>query len=78
MKARDLREKTTEELAENLEEARKRMFFQIKMQRAAGEGVKPHEVKQLRRDVARLKTLLGERRRADEAAKAAGKLEGAV
>ncbi len=67
MKAGELREKTTEELRENLEEARKRLFFQMKMQRATGEGVKPHEPGQLRREIARLETVLHERRRAEAA-----------
>ena len=61
MKARELREKASEELAENLQEAKKRLFFQIKMQRVTGEGVKPHEIKQLRREIARIKTILRER-----------------
>lgn len=65
MKARELREKSTEELRENLEEARKRLFFQMKMQRATGEGVKPHEPGQLRREIARLETVLHERGRAE-------------
>ena len=68
MKPAELRDKTTEELRENLEEARKRLFFQMKMQRATGEGVKPHEPGQLRRDIARIETLLRERRRAEAAA----------
>ena len=31
------------------------------MQRVTGEGVKPHEIRQLRRDIARIKTILRER-----------------
>ena len=61
MKARELREKSSEELAENLSEAKKRLFFQMKMQRVTGEGAKPHEVRQLRRDIARIHTILRER-----------------
>ena len=61
MKARELREKSTEELAESLNEAKKRLFFQMKMQRVTGEGVKPHEIRQLRRDIARINTILRER-----------------
>ena len=61
MKARELREKSSEELAENLNEAKKRLFFQMKMQRVTGEGVKPHEIRQLRRDIARIQTILRER-----------------
>jgi large subunit ribosomal protein L29 len=72
VKASEMREKTTEELTENLRESRRRLFFQMKMQRATGEGVKPHEMSQLRRDIARLETVLRERRVA-----AAAEAEGA-
>jgi large subunit ribosomal protein L29 len=68
VKARELREKSSEELAENINEAKKRMFFQMKMQRVSGEGVKPHEIRQLRREIARLKTILRERELAGAAA----------
>jgi large subunit ribosomal protein L29 len=64
-----MRDKTSEELTENLAEARKRMFFQMKMQRATGEGTKPHEIRALRRDIARLETVLRERRTAEAASK---------
>ena len=64
MKASEMREKTTEELTENLRESRRRLFFQMRMQRATGEGVKPHEMGLLRRDIARLETVLRERRTA--------------
>ena len=61
MKPRELREKSSQELSENLLELRKKLFFQVKMQRVTGEGVKPHEVRQLRRDIARIQTILRER-----------------
>ena len=77
MKARELREKSSEELAENLNEARKRLFFQMKMQRVSGEGVKPHEVRLLRRDIARMKTILRERERSGQSAEPAVKKTGA-
>ena len=70
MKARELREKSSEELNENLSEAKKRLFFQMKMQRVTGEGVKPHEIRQLRRDVARIQTILRERQLAGAGAAA--------
>lgn len=77
MKAKDLREKTSEELVENLAEARKRLFFQMRMQSATGEGGKPHEMRALRRDVARLETVLRERKTAEGAAAAPAADEGA-
>jgi large subunit ribosomal protein L29 len=61
VKASELRDKTSEELAENLAEARKRLFFQMRMQKTAGDGVQPHEVGQLRREIARMTTVLRER-----------------
>jgi large subunit ribosomal protein L29 len=61
VKAREIRDKTSEELAENLREARHRLFTQMKMQRATGEGIKPHEVGQLKKDIARIATILRER-----------------
>jgi len=73
VKALELREKSSEELAENLNEAKKRLFFQVKMQRVTGEGVKPHEIRQLRREIARIKTILHERELAAAAAKPAEK-----
>jgi len=76
VKAGELREKTSEELRENLAEARKRLFFQMKMQRATGEGVKPHEPGRLRREIARISTVLRERQRAQGAAAGAPDAEG--
>jgi large subunit ribosomal protein L29 len=77
VKPRELREKSSEELAENLNEAKKRLFFQIKMQRVTGEGVKPHEIRQLRRDIARIKTILRERELGAPAGPAAKEQTGA-
>jgi large subunit ribosomal protein L29 len=71
VKPRDLREKSSQELEENLQELRKRLFFQVKMQRVTGEGVKPHEIRQLRRDIARICTILRERQLAESRAKPA-------
>ena len=78
MKALELREKNTEELRENLAEAKRRLFFQMKMQRVTGEGVKPHEVGQLRREVARINTILREREIAGRETAAPADAEGAA
>jgi len=72
VKAQELRDKGSEELAENLSEAKKRLFFQMKMQGLTGEGVKPHEMGALRRDIARLETVLRERQLAESATAQAG------
>lgn len=71
MKPRELREKSSQELSENLLEIRKKLFFQVKMQRVTGEGVKPHEIRLLRKDIARISTILRERELAEAGAKPA-------
>jgi large subunit ribosomal protein L29 len=76
VKARELRDKTSEELAENLREARHRLFTQMKMQRATGEGTKPHEVGDLKREIARIATILRERELAAQAGAGAAGAKG--
>jgi large subunit ribosomal protein L29 len=57
MKAKDLREKTAGELKQSILDVR-RAQFNIRMQRTSGEKPKAHIVREQRRDVARLKTVL--------------------
>ena len=57
LRVRQLREESTERLREMLEET-KDGFFKHKLRIASGEGVNPHEGRYMRRDVARLTTLL--------------------
>lgn len=60
MKAKELREKNVEELnAELLNLLREQ--FNLRMQLAGGQLQQPHLLKQVRRDVARVKTLLTEK-----------------
>jgi len=54
---RQLREESTERLGEMLLETQEKLF-KHKLRIASGEGVNPHEAGQMRRDVARIKTLL--------------------
>jgi large subunit ribosomal protein L29 len=68
VKAQELRDKGGEELAENLSEAKKRLFFEMKMKGLTGEGVKPHEMRALRRDIARMETIIREKKLATSAA----------
>jgi large subunit ribosomal protein L29 len=61
MKAKELRSKTSEELkveAESLFRAQ----FNLRMQ-SSQEGAKTHQFKEVRRGIARLKTILSERER---------------
>jgi len=61
MKAAKLRELTGEELAERLDEASKELF-DIRVRRATGDASEqPLKRRMLRREVARVKTLIRER-----------------
>jgi large subunit ribosomal protein L29 len=62
MKAADIRAKTDDELASELDNLGKEIF-NLRFQRANGQLENTARVRQVRRDVARIKTVLGERRR---------------
>jgi large subunit ribosomal protein L29 len=62
MKAEDIRAKTDDELGEQLDLLGKEMF-NLRFQRANGQLENTARVRQARRDIARIKTILGERRR---------------
>ena len=59
MNATDLRAKNAEELTDELLELRKEQF-NLRMQQATGQLVRPHEYRRVRRDIARIKTVLRE------------------
>ncbi len=60
MKANDLREKTVEELnTELLSLAREK--FNLRMQKGTGQLARPHQMKEVRRNIARVKTILNEK-----------------
>ena len=63
MKASDVRPRTTDELTEEVETLSKEIF-NLRFQRASGQLENTARVRQVRRDIARIKTILGERRRA--------------
>ena len=58
MKATDLRTKSAEEL--QAEVLRLREHFALRMQRASGQLGQPHLLKEVRRDIARVKTIIQE------------------
>lgn len=60
MKARELREKSVEELNSELLNLLREQF-NLRMQLAGGQLQQTHLVKQVRRDIARVKTLLTEK-----------------
>jgi len=62
MKVVDVRAKTDDELAEQLD-AFGREIFNLRFQRANGQLENTARVRQVRRDIARIKTVLGERQR---------------
>ena len=62
MKASDLRSRTVDELSEEVDTLG-REIFNLRFQRASGQLENTARVRQVRRDIARIKTILGERRR---------------
>jgi large subunit ribosomal protein L29 len=62
MKAVELREKSQEELGEELLTLRREQF-NLRMQQATGETGRPHEYGRVKKDIARVKTVMGELKR---------------
>lgn len=60
MKAKDIREMTAEQIDKELLDLRREQF-NLRMQSASGQGIRTHEFGWIRKDIARLKTLLRER-----------------
>jgi len=65
MNATDLRDKSAQELENELVELRREQF-NLRMQQATGQLARPHEHKRVRRDIARVKTIMTEQKRQDE------------
>jgi large subunit ribosomal protein L29 len=63
MKAEDLRVKTDDELRQQLLDLKKEAF-NLRFQKASGQLENTARVRQVRRDIARIKTLMNERSRA--------------
>ncbi len=63
MKVIDVRARTADELSELLEDLQK-AAFNLRFQRASGQLENTAEIRQVRRDIARIKTILGEKSRA--------------
>jgi large subunit ribosomal protein L29 len=60
MQAKDLRVMTDEALSEELLKLRREQF-NLRLQAATGQGTKPDQFGKVRRDIARIKTVLRER-----------------
>jgi large subunit ribosomal protein L29 len=65
MKASDIRTRTVDELSEEIDTLSKEIF-NLRFQRASGQLENTARVRQVRRDIARIRTILGERRRQSE------------
>jgi large subunit ribosomal protein L29 len=65
MKATELREKSLEQLNETLLELRKEQF-NLRMQKGTGQLSRPSLVAQVRKDIARVKTIINEKRAGSE------------
>jgi large subunit ribosomal protein L29 len=63
MKANELREKSVDELHQRERELSEQLY-KLRFQRATGRMETPTKIRQVKREIARIKTLLGERARA--------------
>ncbi len=63
MKPGEVRDLTTDELNDKLLQLKKEQF-NLRFQRASGQLEKTARVREVRKDIARIKTVLGERREA--------------
>ncbi len=66
MNAKDVKAKTTDELNAELEQLTKEVF-NLRFQKASGQLENTARVRDVRRTIARIKTVLGERQRAASA-----------
>ena len=65
MNAQDLRKKSEEELTQELLDLRKEQF-NLRMQRAMGQLARPDQMARVRKNIARVKTVLNEKLAAGE------------
>jgi large subunit ribosomal protein L29 len=66
MQASDLKSKSKDELSEELLSLRKEQF-NLRMQQATGQLARPHEQKQVRKSIARVKTFIRDLERNEQA-----------
>jgi len=69
MEAKDMRGKSAVELQEELLKLRREQF-NLRMQRATGQMARPDQFGKVRKDIARVKTVLGQKARAEAKGKA--------
>ena len=66
MNAQDMREKSETELREELS-GLLREQFNLRMQRGIGQLATPHDLRRVRKDIARIKTVMNEKKKDSEA-----------
>ena len=64
MLANELRQKSQSELSDLLLDLRREQFS-LRMQQGTGQPARPSQVRQLRRDIARIKTVMNEQKKGD-------------
>ncbi|MEE9423208.1 MAG: 50S ribosomal protein L29 [Gammaproteobacteria bacterium] len=64
MNANDLRQKSAQELTQELEDMLREQF-NLRMQKGSGQLARPDQVKKVRRDIARIKTVMNETQSGD-------------
>ena len=62
MKAKQMRDKSVNELEQELRE-RLREQFNLRMQQGSGQLSRPHQMKTVRREIARIRTIMNEKQR---------------
>ncbi len=67
MNAQDMRSKNESELRDHLR-ALLQEQFNLRMQKGTGQAVTPHDLRRVRRDIARVRTVLNEKSREGKAA----------
>ena len=65
LKIKELRELSNKELETKIREAKKELF-NLRMKQSTGTLEKPSKIKELRKDVARMKTIIREREKTKE------------
>lgn len=65
MNAQELRDKSTKELQDELLNLRKEQF-NLRMQKATGQLARPDQVSRVRKNIARIKTVLNEKLKAGD------------
>ncbi|MBI3560383.1 MAG: 50S ribosomal protein L29 [Gammaproteobacteria bacterium] len=60
MESKELRSKSADELANELSELQREQF-NLRMQKASGQLPRPHQIKVVRRNIARVKTIIREK-----------------